>query len=293
MSCFYRPMLLVVLLVLPSVEGWPGGPGQVESAPDVRTEGRPSATQQSEVHWIFGNARVEASPRVIRDDGLSALIQDQRLGHVPFVFAAQRQYQMALDRAGLRLFTLRREAERAQFDESHPVPELPLGGHEVVLAKGRFITEKLPTVTYGYCDDQRRGARPDRIGLDSVTHTYFLAEDRPRVCENFRIRRDRPGHALVITFDGASLSGDVERVRFTFADRSATATLRKDRVNTITLDITGVENADTTNLEITNTALSAVDRLDPAAIKNLPSLIVSVSLPGPLAPPTDDDSPGG
>ena len=95
-----------------------------------------STTRPSEKGWILGTYHDHPNQRRTIDDGLSALLQDQHVGSVPFVFVSQRNYHQDMGKPSFM----------GGFPPRYPRPPISIDQGAMILLKGQFVTEDLWTL---------------------------------------------------------------------------------------------------------------------------------------------------
>lgn len=121
----------------------------------------------SGIAWVIGN--VPPSPAMQRVLGLATatgkavLIQEQTIGRVPVVFESQSR---CLEEAPQFISP----RDHVRFESRLPHPLGSLTQTNLVMAKGRWVSEVLPTDTYS-------GVK-QFAGVTNVRYAYFLSEDR-------------------------------------------------------------------------------------------------------------------
>ncbi|MCZ6816166.1 MAG: hypothetical protein O7F76_05645, partial [Planctomycetota bacterium] len=177
-----------------------------------------STTQQAEKGWILGTYHLHPSPRLLDDNGLSALVQDQRIGRIPFVFESQRNYHRALLEAGLEedLVVMNKdgnlrflnEQERAELRRRYPRPKISFETGAMILLKGHFVTEDLPTIINASKKSSAMVEKP----IEEVvkTYYYFLADDDFERCEEIRLGLSSDLEMFSVVFERGCLPRNVE-----------------------------------------------------------------------------------
>jgi hypothetical protein len=126
------------------------------ATPAAPAAGEPAAAPAGET-CLLGDYRVTVQQRMVQDDGESALLEDQRIGAVPVLFAAQRK--------ALR-------DRRVQDESGLPQPRVPNAPQTLLLAVGAQVTEELEDLEYV----DNNGAKPTETRTTRQKYTFFLAE---------------------------------------------------------------------------------------------------------------------
>lgn len=106
---------------------------------------------------VLGEFAVKIQQRMIQDDGLSALLEDQSIGAVPVVFAAQERALAARPREP--------GARGPAVPQPRPGP--------LMLARGAMVTRELEDIEYVARED---GAKPTETRTRRRSFTFFLAD---------------------------------------------------------------------------------------------------------------------
>jgi hypothetical protein len=106
---------------------------------------------------LLGGYRVNIQQRMIQDDGETALLEDQRIGEVPVLFAAQRK--------ALR-------DRRVQDESGLPHPPLPGAPQTLLLLTGAQVQEQIEDLEYV----PNGGAKPTATATTIKAYTFFLAD---------------------------------------------------------------------------------------------------------------------
>lgn len=141
-----------VALVLLSFACTPAAPPSQPAAPPSRPAPAPAET------CLLGTYRVNVQQRMIQDDGETTRLEDQRIGDVPVLFAAQR--------AAIR----GRGGPPSPGGAQPPVPNAP---QTLLLLVGAQVTETLEDLEYVPHPD---GAKPTQTRTTSKPYTFFLAD---------------------------------------------------------------------------------------------------------------------
>lgn len=106
---------------------------------------------------MLGDFAVKIQQRMIQDNGLSALLEDQSIGGVPVVFTAQE----------------RALAGRPQepWARGPAAPQPQPGPH--MLARGEMVTRELEDLEYVARED---GAKPTETRTRRRSYSFFLAD---------------------------------------------------------------------------------------------------------------------
>lgn len=108
---------------------------------------------------LLGEYRVEVQQRMVQDDGETALLEDQRVGEVAVLFAAQR-----------RALRDRRVQDESGLAKGR-VPNAPVS--PMLLLVGGQVTEELSDLEYV---PREGGAKPTETRMVDRKYTFFLAE---------------------------------------------------------------------------------------------------------------------
>lgn len=109
---------------------------------------------------LLGPLQPHVQQRMIQDNGLTALLEDQQVGDVSIVFAAQKQALGA-----------RPAVARPGAPVDPPVPPAPQSG--LLLARGTMVTEALEDIEYV---PREGGGKPTETRTTTKQYTYFLAD---------------------------------------------------------------------------------------------------------------------
>ncbi len=132
----------------------PGPPptsvSQQSVAPATTTPATPS-----DATCLLGQFRVQPQQRMIQDDGVTALLEDQRIGDTAVLFTAQRD-----------AITHHRPTEPGAR------PKVPHPPQTLLVARGAMVTEQLDDLSYV----DNNGAKPTATTTRRDTYTFFLAD---------------------------------------------------------------------------------------------------------------------
>ncbi len=209
-------------------------------------------------YWILGNKTYECRQRVMGDNYLSTYLWDHPIGIIPFVF---KQKDNSIN-AALQ-------------------PNIPT--NELILIKGRFVTEELPVLHYEFEYNEhtaRHPGKPNKFVTKTEPVTYFLAERDYKQCGSAKAIYNKSLKQLTIEIDCDCLPFDQEETEFIAdfwgANRLITKTnLKKNKPIMIVFDngmLSDVALDPPLNVTITNLPVPYLRNRD-----NLPSLIVSIS----------------
>lgn len=130
-------------------------------APEPASTAAPATAAPTTVETcLLGPLELQVQQRMVQDDGITALLEEQRIGDVAVLFAAQKQ--VLADRPGV-------DANRP--DEPRRVPPAPLS--QLLLVRGAMVTEELDDLEYVPHPD---GAKPTQTRTTRKSYTYFLAD---------------------------------------------------------------------------------------------------------------------
>lgn len=135
---------------------------------------------------MLGDYRVTVQQRMVQDDGETALLEDQRIGEVPVLFAAQRR--------ALR-------DRRVQDEPGLASPPVPNAPQVLLLLTGAEVTEELADLEYVPHPD---GAKPRDTRSVTKPYTFFLAESAwdcsaaAAEIEGLRLPRGQVGSAACV-----------------------------------------------------------------------------------------------
>lgn len=110
----------------------------------------------SDATCMLGVFQVQVQQRMIQDDGITALLEDQRIGDTAILFTAQRD-AITDHRPG---------------DDPSARPTIPQPPQTLLLARGSMVTRTLDDIRYV----DRNGARPTETTTARQTYTFFLAD---------------------------------------------------------------------------------------------------------------------
>jgi len=137
------------------------GPAAVDSAGPRSQAAAAVATAEAPAETcLLGRFEVQVQQRMIEDNGVTALLEDQQIGAVPLLFAAQKR---AL------------EAGPAGAPPPGPgsSPQAPAPrGSALMLVRGTLVTEALTDLEYV----DNGNAKPVETTMRRKQYTYFLAE---------------------------------------------------------------------------------------------------------------------
>lgn len=133
----------------------------VTTAPDAKgpPQSPPPAGEAAAETCLLGPMRIDVQQRMIQDNGITALLEDQHIGDVSILFAAQRQ--ALADRPG------------GFAPGADPAPQVPPPpASRLLLARGAMLTEEFDDL--GYVDNGK--AKPTETRTARVSYNYFLAD---------------------------------------------------------------------------------------------------------------------
>lgn len=132
----------------------PGPPPTSVSQQRVTPASTTPATP-SDATCLLGQFRVQPQQRMIQDDGVTALLEDQRIGDTAVLFTAQRD-----------AITHHRPSEPGAR------PKVPHPPQTLLVARGAMVTEQLDDLSYV----DNNGAKPTATTTRRDTYTFFLAD---------------------------------------------------------------------------------------------------------------------
>ncbi|MBL8969363.1 MAG: hypothetical protein JNK56_02220 [Myxococcales bacterium] len=133
----------------------PGPPPTSVSQTNV-TATTPAPTTTPGATCLLGDFRVQIQQRMIQDDGVTALLEDQRIGSTAVLFTAQRD---AI-------------ASFAPGPDPGARPRIPQPPQTLLVARGTMVTQTLDDLFYL----PNGGAKPTATGTRSQPYTFFLAD---------------------------------------------------------------------------------------------------------------------
>lgn len=130
-------------------------PPTAAATPITRPANKP--TPELTETCLLGDYRVNIQQRMVQDDGESALLEDQRIGEVAVLFAAQRK--------ALR-------DRRVQDESGLAHPPLPSAPQTLLLLTGAQVQEQIEDLEYV----PNGGAKPTETRTTIKPFTFFLAD---------------------------------------------------------------------------------------------------------------------
>lgn len=106
---------------------------------------------------MLGDLRVDIQQRMTHDDGITALLEDQRIGDTPVLFTAQRD---AI-------------ANHQPGDDPGARPRVPRAPQGLIVARGAMVTQTHDDLYYV---PREGGAKPTQTGTRREEYTFFLAD---------------------------------------------------------------------------------------------------------------------
>lgn len=143
-------------LLLIACSGQAPDPAPPSSGKETTKEAKAPQAAPAET-CVLGEFAVVIQQRMIQDDGLSALLEDQSIGGVPVVFTAQE-----------RALAARPQEPGARG----PVLPQPRPGPHV-LVRGEMVTRELEDLEYVARED---GAKPTETRTRRRSYNFFLAD---------------------------------------------------------------------------------------------------------------------
>lgn len=151
-----RARLVGLGLLIIACSGQAPDPAPPSSGKETAKEAKAPPADAAET-CVLGEFAVVIQQRMIQDDGLSALLEDQSIGKVPVAFAAQEQALAARPREP--------GARGPAVPQPRPGP--------LMLARGAMVTRELEDIGYVPHPD---GAKPTETRTERRSFTFFLAD---------------------------------------------------------------------------------------------------------------------
>lgn len=117
----------------------------------------PAPAPTSDATCVLGDLRVAIQQRMTHDDGITALLEDQRIGDTPVLFTAQRD-AIANHKPG---------------DDPGARPLVPRAPQGLIVARGAMVTQTHDDLYYV---PREGGAKPTQTGTRREEYTFFLAD---------------------------------------------------------------------------------------------------------------------
>lgn len=155
MPAFLRSVLVALVPLALTACPKPGPPPTSVSQTNV-TATTPAPTTTPDATCLLGDFRVQIQQRMIQDDGVTALLEDQRIGSTAVLFTAQRD---AI-------------ASFAPGPDPAARPRIPQPPQTLLVARGTMVTQTLDDLFYL----PNGGAKPTATGTRSQPYTFFLAD---------------------------------------------------------------------------------------------------------------------
>lgn len=153
-----RSVLVAIPLVLTACPPKPGPPATSVSQADVTSTPAPTATPATPATatCLLGDFQIQIQQRMTQDNGVTALLEDQRIGATAVLFTAQRD-AIASFRPG---------------PNPSARPSIPQPPQTLLVARGSMVTQELNDLTYV----DNGGAKPTATETRRQQYTYFLAD---------------------------------------------------------------------------------------------------------------------
>ena len=153
-----RSVLVAIPLILGACPPKPGPPAtSVSQASVTTTPTTPAATPASPAATcLLGDFQIQIQQRMTQDNGVTALLEDQRIGATAVLFTAQRD-AIANARPGPDPFSR---------------PSVPQPPQTLLVARGTMVTQELDDLSYV----DNNGAKPTATETRRQQYTYFLAD---------------------------------------------------------------------------------------------------------------------
>lgn len=148
-----RSILVAVVLALSACPKPGPPPTGVAVAPAAAPA--PASVATTDATCLLGDFRVQIQQRMIQDDGVTALLEDQRIGDTAILFTAQRD-------------------AIANHHPSEPGarPQVPSPPQTLLVARGNMVTQELDDLAYL----PNGGAKPTATTTRREQYTFFLAD---------------------------------------------------------------------------------------------------------------------
>jgi len=104
---------------------------------------------------LLGDFRVQIQQRMVQDDGVTALLEDQRIGDTAVLFTAQRD-----------------AIANHRPSEPGARPQVPNPPQTLLVARGNMVTQTLDDLAYV----PNGGAKPTQTTTTREQYTFFLAD---------------------------------------------------------------------------------------------------------------------
>lgn len=194
-SILFATLALTLIPALTRAESHAEGAGQKMAKGAV-----PLSEKQ---FWVLGDVHMEVRARVSQDQGRNTLIEEQRLGSVPFLYPPEKDGSGKGDSipGGASLESVASSTSPAMTEDSDD---------EVLQAfQGRFVQETVETVTY---ESTEPGRKPTKMGKGSATYSYFQAEKAAEKTCKIQVQPNPRERKVFLRINGACLPAAVKRV---------------------------------------------------------------------------------
>lgn len=152
MRCSLVALALVPLVLTACPK--PGPPPTSVSQQDTRATPT-TPTTPADAACMLGEFRVQIQQRMSQDDGVTALLEDQRLGETAILFTSQRD-----------------AIANHKSPEPGSRPHTPTPPQDLIVARGAMVTQELDDLVYV----DNHGAKPVATATERGKYTYFLAD---------------------------------------------------------------------------------------------------------------------
>jgi hypothetical protein len=153
MRCSLVALALVPLVLTACPK--PGPPPTSVSQQDISATPTSPATTPADATCMLGMFRVQTQQRMSQDDGVTALLEDQRLGDTAILFTSQRD-----------------AIANHNSPEPGSRPHAPTPPQDLIVARGAMVTQELDDLVYV----DNNGAKPVATATERAKYTYFLAD---------------------------------------------------------------------------------------------------------------------
>ena len=208
--------------------------------------------------WLVGNINYALMQRATVDNGIDAIVGEQKMAGFGVAFMFQRKelikkddikYPALSEEPAGKKVTLNKDNFREYFGNNR----------QIIAVRGKFVTDKIKAFVY---EENPNGGKPTGYHHEDAELRYFLADDTIYVGENIEFKLEDKN--LNITINAVNFPVDIDNINSNLIrdlDKPANITkkinLKKGEKNTYTMKVTDEDISDAW-LMITNTNINSL-----------------------------------
>jgi len=208
--------------------------------------------------WLVGNINHAIMQRVTVDNGLDAVVGEQKIAGYGIAFMHQRKELIEKDDIKYPALSEEPAGKKVTLNKDN-FRNYIYNERQIIAVRGKFVTDKIKKFVY---DENPNGGKPTSYHHEDSEIKYFLADDTIYIGEtvDFKLENNK----LNITINSVNLPVDIDNVNINLvsdldkpADNTKKINLKKGEKNTFTMSVTDEEMSESW-LMITNTKINCL-----------------------------------